>query len=63
MFQVCKGKQPESCDPALLSLRANGGVQPETAAIMKWSSNDSWPFTAAANLHEGAIVTNYVSGQ
>jgi hypothetical protein len=26
---------------------------------MAWSSNDSFPFTAAANLHEGAVVANY----
>lgn len=54
----CKGKAPERCDPLLLSLAANSGVMPETAAIMAWTSNDSWPFTAAANLHEGAIVVS-----
>lgn len=58
-FLTCKGQQPESCDPAKLSLKSNRNVQPETAAIMAWSSNDSFPFTAAANLHEGAVVTNY----
>ena len=57
-FMVCKGQQPDSCDPKLLSLRSNPGVQPETAAIMAWSSNDSFPFTASANLHEGAIVVS-----
>jgi hypothetical protein len=55
----CKGRSPDACSPALLSLSANRGLQPETAAFMAWSSNDSFPFTAAANLHEGAVVTNY----
>ncbi len=54
----CKGRAPERCDPLLLSLAANSGVMPETAAIMAWTSNDSWPFTAAANLHEGAVVVS-----
>jgi len=57
-FLTCKGQQPESCDPAKLSLKSNRNVQPETAAIMAWSSNDSFPFTAAANLHEGAVVVS-----
>lgn len=59
MAPGCKGQAPESCNPSLLSLASNSRVQPETAAIMAWSSNDNFPFTAAANLHEGAIVTNY----
>lgn len=59
MAPGCKGQAPEACDPSLLSLAANIRVQPETAAIMAWSSNENFPFTAAANLHEGAVVTNY----
>lgn len=55
----CAGKEPELCSTATLASTA--GVQPEVRAVMAWALNSTWPFTYAANFHDGATVVNYVS--
>jgi hypothetical protein len=56
VFSVCAGQAPETCNPALLQHATGYTPQPETLAIMAWTL--ATPFTASANLHEGAIVVS-----
>lgn len=57
VFYVCAGQAPETCPPERLQRASGYTPQPETLAIMAWTL--ATPFTASANLHEGAIVANF----